>query len=146
MPFADRSIDFVVASHIAEHVDDPVRFCAELQRVAKAGYIETPGPLTEYLMPTRSHKWIVWKRGTTIVFKKNPWSRSAFPSFFRFFYLNRDGYVENTMRSDHAVVKAMNVLLLKLWSHIPYAYMKCDWSNGISCVVVGEQPEDAASQ
>jgi SAM-dependent methyltransferase len=42
MPFADREFDYVIASHIAEHVDDPVGLCRELARVGAAGYLETP--------------------------------------------------------------------------------------------------------
>jgi len=39
LPFKDKSFDFVIASHVFEHSQDPVRFLEEMQRVAKAGYI-----------------------------------------------------------------------------------------------------------
>jgi hypothetical protein len=68
LPIRDQSIDFVIASHIAEHVDDPVSFCRELQRVAKAGYIETPSPLFEWLFDIEYHSWKVSARGQTITF------------------------------------------------------------------------------
>jgi ubiquinone/menaquinone biosynthesis C-methylase UbiE len=48
--FRDGSIDFAIVSHLAEHVADPVAMCDELRRVAKAGYIETPSPLAEWLL------------------------------------------------------------------------------------------------
>ncbi len=70
MPFEDKQFDFVIASHIGEHIDDPVIFCSELKRVAKSGYIETPGPLTEFFLPSIAHKWTVTRRGTIICFKK----------------------------------------------------------------------------
>ncbi|MBK9798506.1 MAG: hypothetical protein IPP56_01845 [Bacteroidetes bacterium] len=38
-----------MASHIAEHIEEPEKFCSELQRVAKAGYIETPGAFSEFI-------------------------------------------------------------------------------------------------
>ena len=43
-PFKDKEFDFVIASHILEHVDDPFKFCNELTRIGKRGYIEVPTP------------------------------------------------------------------------------------------------------
>lgn len=42
LPFKDKSFDFIIASHVLEHTDDPEKFLTELMRVGKAGYIETP--------------------------------------------------------------------------------------------------------
>ena len=53
-PFKDKEFDFVIASHVAEHVPDIVEFLAELQRIAHAGYIEVPKPLFDNL--TRGNK------------------------------------------------------------------------------------------
>lgn len=55
MPFKDKSFDFIVASHILEHMADPVKFLEELQRVGKAGYIETPNFVYERLRPFAIH-------------------------------------------------------------------------------------------
>src|SRR5688500_1405916 len=41
-PFSDDQFDFVVCSHTLEDVRDPVWVCAELSRVARAGYVEVP--------------------------------------------------------------------------------------------------------
>jgi glycosyltransferase involved in cell wall biosynthesis len=131
MPFPDKSFDFIIASHIAEHVEDPEQFCREMSRVGKGGYIETPGPLTEYLMPTKSHKWIVTKRGTTLFFRKNTVTQSYAPFFFRFFYLNRDGYVENTWKTKNPFIKLLNTVLLNVWKHVPYAYTHIEWKDSI---------------
>ena len=46
-PFADDEFDFAVCSHTLEDVRDPIRVCAELQRVARAGYVEVPSRLEE---------------------------------------------------------------------------------------------------
>jgi glycosyltransferase involved in cell wall biosynthesis len=131
MPFKDKSFDMIIASHIAEHVDDPEKFCKELSRVGKKGYIETPGPLTEYLMPTKSHQWIVSKSSNKLVFRKNHFSKSQFPFFFRFFYLNREGYVENTWKTSNKILILFNTVLIKLWFHIPYAYTCMEWEDSI---------------
>lgn len=55
MPFKDKAFDFVIASHILEHMADPETFLRELQRVGKAGYIETPNAIFERLYPYNIH-------------------------------------------------------------------------------------------
>lgn len=59
LPFKDKVFEFVVASHVAEHVDNPGQLCRELSRVAKSGYVETPSRLTEILLGEPFHKWYV---------------------------------------------------------------------------------------
>lgn len=61
MPFSDNEFDFVIASHILEHVRNPEDFCKELSRVGKRGYIETPTPLWDNLVTGRNkaHRWWV---------------------------------------------------------------------------------------
>jgi len=67
LPFKDKTFDYVYASHVLEHTDQPEEACQELMRVAHAGYIETPNPFFEqgynYPKPDRGwsfHKWFVW--------------------------------------------------------------------------------------
>lgn len=55
MPFKDKAFDFVIASHILEHIAQPETFIEELQRVGKAGYIETPNAIFERLYPHPIH-------------------------------------------------------------------------------------------
>lgn len=55
MPFKNKAFDFVVASHILEHIAAPEKFLKELQRVGKAGYIETPNAIFERLLPYNIH-------------------------------------------------------------------------------------------
>ena len=72
IPIPAKSCDFVVASHIAEHVRDPEHFCSNLERIGKAGYIETPGLVQELLQNYQIHLWWVAKVGDTIIFIKKP--------------------------------------------------------------------------
>lgn len=44
LPFAKGSFDFVYASHVLEHVEEPEQACREIMRVGMAGHIETPSP------------------------------------------------------------------------------------------------------
>jgi hypothetical protein len=58
-PFADRQFDFAICSHTLEDVRDPVWVCAELQRVAAAGYVEVPA-LREELTYGIQGPWVGW--------------------------------------------------------------------------------------
>lgn len=46
-PFADNFFDFAICTFTLEDVRDPIRVCAEMSRVARAGYIEVPSLLDE---------------------------------------------------------------------------------------------------
>lgn len=56
LPFKDQAFDFVIASHVLEHSTDPEKFISELQRVAKAGYIEVPDAFFERICPYPDHR------------------------------------------------------------------------------------------
>lgn len=71
LPFKDNAFDFVIASHVLEHSSNPDKFIAELQRVAKAGYIEVPDAFMERLTHYGFHKLeITDKNGELIITKK----------------------------------------------------------------------------
>ena len=59
LPFADDQFDFVVCSQTLEDLRDPVRACAEIVRVGKAGYIETPSRLEEQSYGFQG-PWVGW--------------------------------------------------------------------------------------
>ena len=42
LPFRDKGFDFVYCAHVLELVENPLRACAEIMRVGKRGFIETP--------------------------------------------------------------------------------------------------------
>ena len=74
LPFKDKAFDFVIACHVLEHSADPDRFLSELQRVAKAGYIETPDAFMERINPYRDHRLEVTVRdGELVIRKKTAW-------------------------------------------------------------------------
>ena len=47
LPFEDNSFDFVYCRHVIEDMYNPFLLCKEMERVGKAGYIETPSPMAE---------------------------------------------------------------------------------------------------
>ena len=59
LPFKDKEFDFVVASHVMEHVEDIDFFIKELERVSKKGYIELPTMLEDNLVfeNKKDHLW-----------------------------------------------------------------------------------------
>jgi SAM-dependent methyltransferase len=74
LPFKDKAFDFVIASHVLEHSENPKQFLDELQRVAKAGYIETPDAFMERINPYWDHRSEVTVRdGILLVRKKASW-------------------------------------------------------------------------
>jgi len=54
-PFKDNEFDYVICSHVIEHVPDIDVFSSELQRVAKKGYIEFPTIYYDYLYNFNEH-------------------------------------------------------------------------------------------
>ena len=74
LPFKDKSFDYVIASHVLEHSKDPVKFLSELQRVAKAGYIEVPDAFLERVNPYKDHRLeITIRNDQLIITKKKNW-------------------------------------------------------------------------
>ena len=74
-PFPDGAFAFAVCSHTLEDVRDPLWVCAELARVARAGYIEVPSRLEEQSYGFQGpwagwghHRWLVDRDGDGLVF------------------------------------------------------------------------------
>ena len=93
-PFGDDFFDFVVCSHTLEDVRDPVWVCSELQRVARAGYIEVPSRLEEQSWDVQGpwvgwghHHWLIDVDAEDVAFVFKPHiigglAGSAFPAGF----------------------------------------------------------------
>jgi hypothetical protein len=58
-PFADGQFDFAVCSHTLEDLRDPVWVCSELERVARAGYVEVPAAVEELTWGVHG-EWVGW--------------------------------------------------------------------------------------
>lgn len=116
MPFKDGEFDFIIASHIAEHVDDPKSFCEELMRVGKAGVIETPGKLGDQILSEVFHKWYVYEKDGVLIFEKIK-RYGKFGIFgkiiYGLMYFNRD-------RVEHWTLRANNPILKKLFLKVAF--------------------------
>jgi hypothetical protein len=54
-PFKDKEFDYVICSHVLEHVQDVPHFLSEVFRVASRGYFEFPLPYYEFLYNIDAH-------------------------------------------------------------------------------------------
>ncbi|WP_261569144.1 class I SAM-dependent methyltransferase [Frankia gtarii] len=71
LPFGENQFDFVYCGQTLEDIRDPIRLCAELSRVARAGYVEVPSmwieccydvdalPNSDLYPGYEKHRWIV---------------------------------------------------------------------------------------
>jgi len=59
LPFKDKEFDFVIASHVMEHVEHVEFFIKELERISSKGYIELPTKLEDNLVfeNKKEHLW-----------------------------------------------------------------------------------------
>ena len=60
LPFNDKEFDFVISSHVIEHVEDFEFFIKELERISSKGYIELPSRLGDNLVFENKNDHIWW--------------------------------------------------------------------------------------
>jgi SAM-dependent methyltransferase len=145
MPFADLAFDYAVASHVAEHVEDPAQLCRELSRVARAGYVETPGWLGDIIMREPFHRWRVRKRGRQLVFTEvtNPRPLGRLGDWlYAVCYIGR-------LRPGHRSITSDHPILRPVFTAIRYAvaglfrvpgirgrlWLRHEWSDQLYCEV-----------
>ena len=76
LPFKDNEFDFVITSHVIEHVEDFEFFIHEIERISKQGYIELPTRLGDNIVFENLKDHIWWFKyddelNSLIVSKKN---------------------------------------------------------------------------
>jgi len=78
-PFEDGSVDFVLCSHTLEDVRDPLWVCSEMNRIARAGYVEVPSRLEEQTYGVHGpwvgwahHRWFVEEHDGALEFALKP--------------------------------------------------------------------------
>lgn len=70
-PFEDNEFDYVICSHVIEHVEDVEVFLSELFRVAPRGYLEYPTVCYDYLYNFYDHLNLVkFKDGSLLYLRK----------------------------------------------------------------------------
>lgn len=147
MPFKDNEFDFIIASHIAEHVTSPKAFCEEMMRVGKAGYIETPGKLGDQILSEVFHRWYVSKLGSnTLVFEKIR-RYNSFGIFgkmlYGFMYFNEDRVKHWTFKTKNPLIKKIffkfsRGVIMRFWRSplfVNRGYTDFQWKGRFNYVV-----------
>ena len=142
MPFKEKEFDFVIASHIAEHIDNPEKFCQEIQRVAHAGYIETPDAFSEFIFNEPFHLWIVSNQNGTLCFTEKTKHKVFSEWFYRFYYLNEERTNHKVMRSNNIFVLTFVQLLRKCWRYLPRTYTRFHWKDKFEFKVIRKSQHD----
>ena len=78
LPFPDGSFDFIYCRHTLEDIYDPIWVCREMDRVGRAGYVETPSPIAECCRGVDAgspkwrgynhHRYVIWVENDTLMF------------------------------------------------------------------------------
>lgn len=111
LPFEDNEFDYVICTHTLEHAEDPAKFIDEMCRVGKRGFLETPSLLGEYLIPKKSHKWVLLDvEGTVVLYEKEKVGLSQTMDFGELFlnYFPRKSIGWKIMQRTHHQMLTMN--------------------------------------
>jgi len=72
LPFKDKAFDFIICSHLLEHVSNPAILLEELMRVGKAGGIESPSSLMEKLYGWSFHRLLINHDWDCLIIRPKP--------------------------------------------------------------------------
>lgn len=92
-PFNDNEFDYVVCSHVLEHIssDEIEEFVLELERVARKGYFEFPTIYYDYIYNFPKHlTFLLYKNHTINYLGKEKTELKLFLSVQNFFYQSAD--------------------------------------------------------
>ena len=129
LPFKDKAFDFVIAAHVLEHVDDPQQFLLEIQRVAKAGYIEVPNVVFERLNPYHDHQNEISLSNDNILlirkkiipkpdpFLVDEYERTSHDQILKLIKKNPYAFHEDIFGAIPLIIKCVNPVL---YSHLIY--------------------------
>jgi SAM-dependent methyltransferase len=104
-PFKDGEFDYVICSHVIEHVEDVEFFISELFRVAKRGYLEYPTILYEYLYNFQVHlNFIKLQNGKLTYLRKIDTDLAKFLPVQKLFYHSLEmGYSKSVEDLKHVM-------------------------------------------
>lgn len=78
LPFYEKEFDFCYARHVLEDMWNPFNLIAQMSRIAKSGYIETPSPIAECCKGVdggsppyhgyHHHRFMVWDNDGELTF------------------------------------------------------------------------------
>jgi SAM-dependent methyltransferase len=65
-PFNDQEFDYVICSHVLEHIENIDIFIGEINRIAKKGYLEYPTIYYDYIYNFPEHKTFLLRKNSVI--------------------------------------------------------------------------------
>ena len=120
-PFKDKEFDYVICSHVIEHVDDINTFVKELFRVGKSGYIEFPTILYDYIYNIPVHPNFVYynkKSNTLRWLKKSQTGFSEFSDVQEFFF-------ESLLKGHEVLIQSLEKSMIQGFEwHRPFKIEK----------------------
>jgi SAM-dependent methyltransferase len=93
-PFHDKQFDYIICSHVLEHVEDIDAFLGEISRVGHRGYLEYPTIYYDYVYNFPEHITLVLQRNDVLYWMpKAETELDRFQCVQNFFYESlRQGY------------------------------------------------------
>lgn len=124
LPFKNKSFDYVICSHILEHMKNPTMFLKEVTRVGRAGYVEVPSAISERIFGWDFHVWYCEKKGNTLVLRKKN-EGEQFGGFFHRLIARHIWFRRFFEAHDHA------------W------YVRMEWRGTVRLRIVDTVPDDS---
>ena len=127
-PFKDDEFDYVICSHVLEHVDDIPLFINEIQRISKKGYLEFPNIYYDYLHNIEEHLNMLMVKDNQILWCKKiktPITNlNNFTDFFR--TLQRNNYrfqdeINNLWHQGFEWENNINIKQVENWQDLTYS-------------------------
>jgi SAM-dependent methyltransferase len=145
LPFADDEFDLVIASHIIEHVANPVEFFGDCLRVCKPGglaYFEAPSERSLKLpgMPFNFHRFDSLSFYDDPTHCSRPWSPQAFYRLSKYYSCEpvRTNYLFSW---THRLLSPLTIPLTFIFRHKFFAC--CVWQTiGWASFVLVRKPSD----
>jgi SAM-dependent methyltransferase len=119
LPFKDRSFDYVICSHLIEHIPNVEQAFSELVRIARSGYIETPSIYAERIVGKHDiHLWYVYYDGNQL-------------------FLNRKTS-ENI--SPYSIPEVYDYLFSDIfWTFPNLFFVRYEWSGNIDYKIISDE-------
>ncbi|MEP7167926.1 MAG: methyltransferase domain-containing protein [Bacteroidota bacterium] len=119
-PFKDREFDYVICSHVLEHVPDAEIFLKEVVRVAARGYLEFPTVYYDYVYNIPVHTlFLMHKHGKIYWMKKK---ESGLEQFSEIQYL----FFESLLKEHYGIINSLK----------EYFIQGFEWIENVECVKV----------